>query len=197
MKSVYDNFVGIYDDCFSSEFCNNIIEYFEWCNSRNRVYTRQECDERFKNDVSTNLNPTSSIEIQFYNPNIDFLLQEFNSKFWNICYNEYLLKYSQLKDYDRHSVFAYKVQKTYPSGGYHIWHCEDGTPSYSRRIGVYILYLNDVDEGGETEFLYFPKRIYAKQGRLAIFPPNFPWTHRGNPPISNEKYIMTGWIEFS
>ena len=40
-------------------------------------------------------------------------------------------------------------------------------------------------------------RVAAKKGRLVIFPANYPWTHRGNPPLSGEKYIMTGWVEFS
>ena len=61
---------------------------------------------------------------------------------------------------------------------------------------AFTLYLNDVEEGGETEFLYLSRRIEAKVGRLAIFPASFEYTHRGNPPISNEKYILTGWVEF-
>jgi hypothetical protein len=81
-------------------------------------------------------------------------------------------------------------------GGYHIWHSEDGDKNFAFRVGVYILYLNDVAEGGETEFLYLSKRIAPKKGRLIIFPPNYPWTHRGNPPLSGEKYILTGWTEF-
>ena len=28
----------------------------------------------------------------------------------------------------------------------------------------------------------------------SIFPAGFMHTHRGNPPISNDKYILTGWF---
>ena len=59
-----------------------------------------------------------------------------------------------------------------------------------------MLYLNDVKEGGETEFLYQHKRYQPKEGTLLIFPAGFTHTHRGNPPISNDKYIVTGWLEF-
>jgi hypothetical protein len=62
---------------------------------------------------------------------------------------------------------------------------------------TFILYLNDIDEGGETEFLYYPKRVKAKQGRLILWPAGFTHTHRGNPPLSNTKYVMTGWIEMT
>ena len=57
-----------------------------------------------------------------------------------------------------------------------------------------MIYLNDVKEGGETEFLYHSKRIKAEKGKIIIFPTDFMHTHRGNPPISNSKYILTGWF---
>jgi hypothetical protein len=56
--------------------------------------------------------------------------------------------------------------------------------------------LNTVKEGGETEFLYYKKRINPIEGRLVIWPAGFTHTHRGNPPLSNDKYIITGWLEF-
>ena len=39
-----------------------------------------------------------------------------------------------------------------------------------------------------TEFIYLSKRINAVEGRLAFCPGTFEYTHRGNPPLSNEKY---------
>jgi len=195
-KTTYENFVGVYDNYFSEEFCDNLIEHFEWCQRSNKTYSRSE-KENIKKDESTNLNPNSIQEIEYAHPNVSNYITEFNNVFWDECYADYLKNYSTLSSYDLHTIYSYKVQKTVPSGGYHIWHCEDGSKLFSRRVGVYILYLNDVEEGGETEFLYFSKRISAKKGRLIVFPPNFPWTHRGNPPLSGVKYIMTGWTEFN
>lgn len=60
---------------------------------------------------------------------------------------------------------------------------------------AFIVYLNDVEGGGETEFLYLGRRVSPVQGRLVIFPAGYTHTHRGNPPLSGEKYILTGWIE--
>ena len=39
-------------------------------------------------------------------------------------------------------------------------------------------------------------RVKPKQGTLVIWPAAFTHTHRGNPPLSNDKYIVTGWTEF-
>jgi hypothetical protein len=59
-----------------------------------------------------------------------------------------------------------------------------------------MIYLNDVEEGGETEFLYQKRRVQAKQGRLVMWPAAYTHTHRGNPPLSGDKYALTGWLEF-
>lgn len=190
----YDNFVGIYDGAFSIDFCDKVIEYFKWCQSNNRSYGRPN-EETVKKDESCNFNPITQ-EINFSFPHIQHILNEFNTAFWDVCYKDYTNQYSDLQNYQAHTIYTYKVQKTSPGGGYHIWHSENGDKHFSSRIGVYILYLNDVAEGGETEFLYLSKRIPPKKGRLVIFPPNYPWAHRGNPPLSGDKYIMTGWVEF-
>ena len=65
------------------------------------------------------------------------------------------------------------------------------------RVLAWMLYLNDVDEGGETEFLYQHVRFKPKRGDFLVWPGGFTHTHRGNPPISNDKYICTGWVEWS
>lgn len=196
MKSTYENFIGIYDGAFTDKFCDDLITHFEWCQKNNRTFGRPE-PSTIKKDQSACLNPSTVEEIAFSHPNIQGFVGEFNNVFWNVCYKEYLEQYAVLADYAKHTIYTYKIQKTVPSGGYHIWHSEHGDMAFAGRTGVYLLYLNDVDDGGETEFLYLSKRIAPKKGRLLIFPPNYPWAHRGNPPLSGDKYIMTGWLEFA
>jgi len=58
-----------------------------------------------------------------------------------------------------------------------------------------MLYLNDVEEGGETEFLYQKMRVKPTKGTILIWPADWTHTHRGNPPLSGDKYIYTGWME--
>jgi hypothetical protein len=53
--------------------------------------------------------------------------------------------------------------------------------------------LNDVYEGGETEFVD-GTLIKPERGKLIIFPAYWNYHHQGRPPISNTKYIVTGWI---
>jgi len=196
MQVDHDTFVGVYDGCFTDKFCDDMIAHYHWCQKNNRSFDRPD-SESVKKDNTCVLNPTSEHGINFSYSNIENFLGEFNSTFWDVCYADYRKKYSVLDQYERNTIYTYKIQCTKPGGGYHVWHCEDSGINYSRRIGVYILYLNDVEEGGETEFLYLSKRVKAVKGRLIVFPPNFPWSHRGNAPLTGDKYIMTGWLEFA
>ena len=82
-------------------------------------------------------------------------------------------------------------------GHYNAWHIETGNFQMSRRMFAFILYLNDVEEGGETELLYSGIKIQPKKGRLLIFPSTFPYVHKGHMPISNDKYILTTWLSFT
>lgn len=57
----------------------------------------------------------------------------------------------------------------------------------------FLIYLNDVSNGGETEFMQGTK-IKPSIGKIILFPAAFPYFHRGLIPRSDDKYIMNGWI---
>lgn len=97
------------------------------------------------------------------------------------------------------SVNIQKYQRK--KGGYPHWHSEqfpqpDQTEAL-HRVVLYMFYLNDVAEGGETEFLYQGKKIAPRKGTMVIAPAGFTHSHRGNTPVSNDKYIATSWIMFN
>ncbi|GGB75939.1 2OG-Fe(II) oxygenase [Shewanella inventionis] len=86
-------------------------------------------------------------------------------------------------------------------GGYPHWHSEQfpqkGHNEALHRVVLYMFYLNDVEEGGETEFYYQQRKIRPKKGTMVIAPAGFTHSHRGNVPISNDKYIATSWAMFN
>ena len=86
-------------------------------------------------------------------------------------------------------------------GGYPHWHSEQYPQSNStealHRVALYMFYLNDVDEGGETEFYYQGRALKPSKGSMVIAPAGFTHSHRGNIPISHHKYIATSWVMFN
>jgi len=190
-----DNFIKIYEGIFSEDFCNKTIKYYEDMKDAGFGFTRQQVDKVSslqKDDVSIFSNSEDVICLATTKD----LFVEFNSVFWNVAYPDYSSSFSILENHDKHNIYSAKIQKTLIGGGYHVWHCESASRANCNRILAWTLYLNDVEEGGETEYLYQHLRIKPKKGTLVIWPAGFTHVHRGNTPISNEKYIVTGWVEF-
>ena len=191
-----ENFVGVYENAFGNDFCDRAIKFFDDMEQAGYTRSRQQEDGKSlktqRNDQSFFLTEENVVGLALTNT----IANPFNAVFWSTIYPFYVDEFDIIKTSERHQMADVKVQKTKIGGGYHSWHYESSGASVARRLLTYILYLNDVDEGGETEFLYYPKRIKPKAGTMILFPGAFTHTHRGNPPISNEKYILTGWVEF-
>jgi hypothetical protein len=188
-KYYFKEFIGIYENVFTDEECKNTIKLFEKYNELDYTYSRFYENFNKKDDSSITIDPI--IELDW---NEEFI-HKFHDKFYNYIYPLYNNQYPVLQNLRQHRSKYIKIQKTCPTQGYHVWHCEHDA-LFSDRILSWILYLNDVEEGGETEFLYQSLRFKPKAGTFILFPAHFTHTHRGNPPLSGVKYIATGWIEF-
>lgn len=64
----------------------------------------------------------------------------------------------------------------------------------ARRFLSFFWYLNTVDEGGETVFDELT--IKPKMGSMVVFPPLWMFPHRGNKPISGEKYLLSTYLHY-
>ena len=67
----------------------------------------------------------------------------------------------------------------------------------ARRFLVAFLYLNDVAEGGGTEFPLWGQTVQPKAGTLLMFPPLWPWLHAGRRPASGPKYIIGTYLHYT
>ena len=186
------NFIGVYDNYITKEECNKAIKVFENQSKFNNTLNRLHFER----------SPVTEKQDQqfFADPgNIDIWWNELKSLMVNfdLAWTHYKDNVGAQDAYlDIPFAFtSMKIQKTLPTEGYHVWHIEHGnTMDTSMRGFVFSVYLNDVEEGGETEFLNFSQRVKPKTGRIVIWPAAFPYLHRGNPPLSGEKYILTSWL---
>jgi hypothetical protein len=187
-----ENFIGIYDNYILPEECDKAIELFENQNKFNNTINRIS---------SENSSIAHKQDKQFFanHNNIDVWWEELKTMIINydMAFKHYDQQTGASEVHGQKDFFytTLKIQKTLPTEGYHIWHVEHGLNDPYRAF-VFSIYLNDVEEGGETEFLHFSKRVKPKKGRIVIWPAGFPYVHRGNPPLSGEKYILTSWMNF-
>ena len=186
-----DNFIGVYDNYITPEECNKAIKLYEDQNKFNNTVNRiggEQASILQKQDQ------------QFFaaENNLDIWWESLKPMMVNfdLAWNHYVQNTGANDAYGVPFHFTcLKIQKTLPTEGYHVWHVEHGKGFENEpRAFVFSIYLNDVEDGGETEFLHFSKRVKPKTGRIVIWPAAFPYVHRGNSPLSGEKYILTSWM---
>jgi 2OG-Fe(II) oxygenase superfamily len=178
------NFIEVYDGAFNAKQCNDLIFTINEL-EKNSLLFQSESSKHNIDHKEINLHHYYDLAAwSCVGENLFPTLKDY--------VDDYLEKYSILQK-QKFLFYDVKAKKIPVGGGFHSWHFESADIISSSRTLVAQLYLNTIKEGGETEFLYINKRVSAVQGRLIIFPGAFTHTHRGNPPIGEEKYILTTW----
>ena len=186
------NFIGVYDNYITEEECKKAIQLYEDQNKFNNTVNRINGEQSSilqKQDQQLFATP--------HNINVWWETLKSIVVNYDLAWNHYIKNTGADQAYSGipFNFTSLKIQKTLPTEGYHVWHIEHGKGNDNEpRAFVFSIYLNDVEEGGETEFLHFSKRVKPKTGRIVIWPAAFPYLHRGNPPLSGEKYILTSWM---
>ena len=186
------DFIEVYDRVVPSRMCKKIIDYFENNKDlqfRGRYVNHGELlrSPEIKDSTDMTLDLLDEIDpsvilrrtIQFYT---DQYIHKYRSTFLISSFS---------------AERKYNIQRYKPGQGYHVWHYEDGGYENGDRCLVYSIYLNDIEDAGETEFLYLKKRIKPEENKIIIWPAGFTHTHRGNVVHGNQsKYIITGWFYY-
>ena len=107
----------------------------------------------------------------------------------------YVERYPFVKDVAWCLAEDFNIQWYRPGGGYHVQHCEQGPASFDTlgRVMVWMTYLNDVEEGGETVWPDLDVKIKPKKGSTLIWPAYWTHSHHGIVAPNEDKYIITGW----
>ncbi len=186
-----ENFVKIYDNVIDEKSCKGLIEKFETSQDKYETVNIADKEDRisFKQIVLVRNEEWKAINdgmMTLFQAYIEQYKKECNisTKMWpeKHGYEAIRMKRYLANDYDR---FDYHVDvKDYAT---------------ARRFLAFFIYLNDVEEGGETEFLMdnimFGK-VQPKMGRLIMFPPMWPWFHAGLKPVSGTKYFIHSYCHY-
>ena len=186
-KYEFNGFIGIFENYFQNSYFQDVISYYDKI-SELSLHQQDTVPKHLKDDEQLYmLDPSviSTLHPQYVNHFLEVL--------WKKIMPIYDSKFSILQD-KTYKVEQIKMKKITPGGGFHQWHYEALGEDSKRKIVVQ-LYMNDIDEAGETEFLYQNTRVVPKKNKLLIWPADWTHTHRGNPPIgSKNKYILTTWL---
>ena len=186
------NFIGEYI-ISNVSICDELIEYF---NNHSR---KREGTVGPRSDLRKEIKDSTDLTI-FPDPGVNKLIDRYILKELQVCLDQYREKYlySKRTQAPIGIVEPFGIQHYAPGQGYHGWHTERGTsaPPECYRHLVFMTYLNDVTDDGETEFYHQNVKIKPKKGLTLIWPVDWTFTHRGIVSKTQEKYIITGWYSY-
>lgn len=184
MKSLSD-YVRIYDGLLSESVCSELINLFI---DSSQLYENINNNGRPK---FTQLNYTKylsghktfSIIVESLKRGIDLYQKDV-----------------KLSDYQFPNVYAFeefRIKRYIPEKNERFeLHTDVGDYRSAKRFLAFFFYLNDVEEGGETEFPTLGLSVKPKTGRILIFPPLWMFPHAGMIPASNPKYILGSYLHY-
>lgn len=113
------------------------------------------------------------------------------------CHQDYLQQWPFLQNVlPNAEISSFNIQRYLPGGHFLKVHSERTTLATSHRVLAWMTYLNDVEDGGETEFVQQKLQVQPEQGKTLIWPAEWTHAHKANVLNSGEKYIITGWMHF-
>jgi hypothetical protein len=177
------------ENALSSEFCKHVIDKFESDDRKVMGITTGSSKPDYKKSTDLNISFFSDWEDEdkvFYdslNSHLDQYLEH--------CISLNYIIPHQLPNL---SDAGYQIQRTKPGEYYH-WHHDSHVSQHGIRYITYIWYLNDIHEDGYTEFSN-GVIVRPRTGKILFFPATWTYLHRGVSPISETKYICTGWLSY-
>lgn len=88
------------------------------------------------------------------------------------------------------------IQHYPPGGGFFEEHYESAGPSVAKRVLTFQTYLNDIQEGGGTHFVYQDFTATPARGKTVLWPAGYTHVHRGEVAPREDKFIITGWWSY-
>ena len=196
MKNSND-FIYVNPNALDGEVCKDIIEKFENDNRKSAGFVANENGEKIINKklkTSTDLFISNLNDWKEIDTTIAKSVSENIQNYINHC-SEIFDKldpspnpFSGAK-FDDH---GYNV-KSYEPGGYFHWHDDFMVDKKTPRMIAMLFYMNNVNMGGETEFIS-GKKIIPSTGKLVMFPSTWNYIHRGVTPKKGKKYIISAYL---
>lgn len=197
-----DKYIYINENSLSPALCFDIIQLFE--KEENKVIGQVSAgiNKQIKDTIDHVIDSNDPKWYKYHqflsdelNRNIQKYLKQLNPN--DIINNNYQLsdlKYN-LFDGKKLLIKFFLIQRYIKNTGRYIYHNDFNIDISNKkyRVFTFLWYLNDVHEGGETMF-DGTISIKPTTGKLILFPASWTYPHCGKIPISNNKYILTGWI---
>jgi hypothetical protein len=188
-----DKFIGGW--YISHDICDKLIEWYH----DNKKYQVDGVvyNQNFEGGFAIDPSYKESTEIGISHENGDYPINQY--RVWQQrVLDAYIREYPDSNNLlDAFNINeAFNLQHYAPTQGFKQLHAERTGVKMSKRVLVFMTYLNDVPGGGTQ----FPSQSFtapAEKGLTLIWPAEWTHAHVGQISPTNDKYIITGWYSFN
>jgi hypothetical protein len=178
-------------DLISQELCRRCIELYEHDPRKHAGYTTSATGER-QLEAEVKVSTDLSLETDgVWTPVFVELHSAVTTVVQSIAAQFPSLQASPLQ------CTGYKIQHYRKSEGHFKWHFDAVGPGGWERQLALIIYLNSVEDGGETCFHRQALKFRPVAGNALFFPPFWTHMHCGEIPRSGDKYVISSFIKFA
>lgn len=186
------DFIEIYP---SKLDCNPIIEYFQ--NHKDDSGEGVVYSSKNGAEVDKNVKNTKDITFNVSELKIDTNLGNLFRPSFN-CLSQAMSLYLDKYNVDKQITISNLFNIQHYTKGQHFKQLHyERSYRHDRRVLAWMIYLNNVSEGGRTIFPYQNYEIAPIAGNILIWPAEFTHLHSGDIVGDEDKYILTGWFEYT
>lgn len=185
------NFIGCWK-IKDPSVCDRLIEFFETNEGAQNpgVTGSGEIKETHKKSTDLMIEPYDLDKRKF--ADISTYVEQLK-----LCYLDYLKQWEFLGSFlSKVHIGPFNIQKYDEGGHFGALHSERTGLDTLHRMHAWMTYLNDVADGGETEFPMYGLKVKPEKGKTLIWPAEWTHAHLGSVVKKGKKYIVTGWMHF-
>ena len=175
--------IHIHENSLEENICDELVSFFELNSDEHEILDNNGTPNFTQLNITKNRS-----KIEKAHDHIIKKVFKYRDKYYNYVHKNVFP--------ESHAFEEFRI-KRYNTGGNDRFDTHVDVKEYptARRFLSFFWYLNDVEEGGETEFSDLI--IKPKKGTLIIFPPLWMFPHKGNPPISESKYLLSTYLHYT
>jgi hypothetical protein len=197
--NIEDNYIKIYDNVFSKQFCNTYIKLYEQTrqNEADTIKLKSLC---YKPDGTKICDRCTCQRIDLMQHESFDNLNPLAVKLFQTVLNQYIVdtKISSYQFPQKYGWENLKIKKYDLGKEQFLSHVDVNDYASAKRFLVFIAYMNDKFEEGETHFLETGLKIKPKIGSVLIFPCLWTYLHEGITPMGpgEPKYILGTYLHY-
>ena len=180
------HFIRLYRDTFSRELCEEVIRRFEADERKHASTTATRDKPRLRSGTMLQIGELADWgDInQAYSEALEKNLKAYAQAFPTL---------QQLIGSPATKRTPPLLERIEPGQGFGM-HIDASVAGTHDRMVAVLMYLKDVEQGGETQFPFQSIQVKPRAGLMVLFPPYWTHPHQGTSPISGYKYNLTSYV---